>query len=163
VNLVLPTLRYLAVIGLAFWLGGIAFYGALVIPKAHDLLSSHREIGFVTREVTGTANVLGAVVLGVLLLHGILAWKRAGKGMRITLATSWTLMAAALITLFLLRAHLDTMLDASAMRVADRSRFMPLHERYLNVTSVLTLAALVHLWGMLSVPRPSKPPAARPF
>lgn len=153
--------RYLGVLGLAFWLGGIAFYGGLVIPKAHEILDSHREIGFVTREVTATANLLGATVLGVLLLHGALAWKKLGKGARITLAASWAVMLAAQITLFLLRAHLDTMLDPGAMRVVERSRFMPLHERYLNVTSVLTLAALVHLWAMLSAtppPQSHRPP-----
>lgn len=153
-------LRYLGILGLAFWLGGIAFYGSLVIPKAHQILDSHREIGFVTREVTATANTLGAIVLGLLFLNGAIAWKRLGKGSRISLAASWAVMLAAQITLFLLRAHLDTMLDPTAMRVVERSRFMPLHERYLNVTSVLTLAALVHLWAMLSAPKPSSPPAA---
>ena len=69
-------------------------------------------------------------------------------------------MLAAHVTLFLLRAHLDTMLDPAAMRILDRPRFMPLHERYLNVTSVLTLAGLVHLGAMLSVPKPPPPPAA---
>jgi hypothetical protein len=157
---VVSALRYLGVVGLAFWLGGIAFYGALVIPKAHQILDSHRDIGFVTRDVTATANILGTIVLGVLFLHGTIAWKRLGKGGRITFAASWGVMLAAQITLFLLRAHLDTMLDPASMRVVERSRFMPLHERYLNVTSVLTLAALVHLWAMLCAPKPSSPPAA---
>lgn len=146
--------RYLGVVGLAFWLGGIAFYGGLVIPRAHAILDSHRDIGFVTRDVTGTANVLGAVVLGILLGYVGLAWKRVGKGSRVVLATSWALMAAALIALFVMRSYLDAMLDPTALKVVDRSRFMPLHERYLNVTSVLTLAALVHLWALLA---PSKP------
>lgn len=156
----IATLRFLGILGLAFWIGGIAFYGALVIPKAHDILDSHREIGFVTREVTAAANTLGAAVLTLLLAHGAVAWKRLGKGGRIALAASWGVMVAAQITLFLLRAHLDTMLDPAAMRVVDRSRFMPLHERYLNVTSVLSLAALLHLWAMLSAPKPLSPQAA---
>jgi hypothetical protein len=150
-------LRYLGVLGLAFWVGGIAFYGSLVIPKAHEVLSSHREIGFVTRQVTGTANTLGAVVLVVLLLYTALAWRSSSRGCRITLAASWAVMAAAQVTLFLLRAHLDGMLDPAGLTISDRARFMPLHERYLNVTSVLCLAALVHLWAML---RPTPPPAA---
>lgn len=157
---VFMVLRYVGVVGLAFWLGGIAFYGGLVIPTAHEILDSHREIGFVTREVTSTANALGAVVLGLLLGHAVVSWKRLGKKGRIALAASWAVMAGAQVALFLLRAHLDTMLDPTAMRILDRARFMPLHERYLNVTSILTLAALVHLWVMLSVPKPPSPPAA---
>ncbi|HYF01515.1 MAG TPA: hypothetical protein VEJ18_21510 [Planctomycetota bacterium] len=156
--------RYLGVLGLAFWLGGVAFYGGLVIPKAHEILSSHRDIGFVTREVTSTANVLGAIVLGLLFLHGAVAWTSLGKGARIALAASWVVMLAALAVLFLLHAHLDTMLDPAALQILDRPRFMPLHERYLNVTSLQTLAGLVHLWAMLRGPRPGvnpPPPAAR--
>lgn len=150
-----PIVRYLGVIGLAFWVGGIAFYGGLVIPRAHEILDSHREVGFVTRQVTGTANVLGAVVLAVLLAHLILVWKRRGKGDRIMLTTSWGLMAAALIALIVIRSSLDGMLDPSALKVVDRPRFVPLHERYLNGTSILTLAALVHLWAMIKpVPSP---------
>jgi hypothetical protein len=152
-------LRYLGVLGPAFWVGGIAFYGGLVIPKAHEVLSSHREIGFVTRQVTGTANVLGAVVLGVLLLHTALAWKTLSRGSRITMAASWAIMAAALVTLFLLRAHLDGMLDPAGLTLRDRARFMPLHERRLNVTGVLCLGGLVHLWAMLK-PAPATPPPA---
>jgi hypothetical protein len=156
----IPILRYLGVLGLAFWIGGVAFYGGLVIPTAHEILHSHREIGFVTRQVTGTANALGAVVLGILAVHMALVWRRLGKGTRWTIAASWGVMAAALAVLFLLRSHLDGMLDPAGMKIADRSRFMPLHERYLNVTSVLTLAALVHLWAMLRPTSPIPPPAA---
>lgn len=147
-------LRYVSVLGLAFWLGGIGFYGAVVLPAAHERLDSHREIGFVTREVTGTANLLGAVVLGLLAANGAVAWKRLGKGARVGLAASWGVMLAAQVALILLRAHLDTMLDPAAARVVDRPRFLPLHERYLNVTSVLTLAALVQLWVLLARPLP---------
>jgi hypothetical protein len=113
-------------------------------------MDSHREIGFVTRSVTGTANVLGAGVLALLLAHLAVSWRRLGRGGRITLAASLGMMVVAQIVLFLLRAHLDTMLDPSGMKMLDRPRFMPLHERYLNVTGILCLAALVHLWAMLA-------------
>lgn len=156
-------LRYLGVVGLAFWLGGMAFYGAVVIPTAHHILDSHRDIGFVTRQVTGTANLLGAAVLSVLFVHLAVVWKGLGQGSRITLGVSWFVMAAAQTTLFFLRTHLDSMLDPAALRVLDRPRFMPLHERYLNVTSVLCLAAVVHLGPLLrgaSKPTAPAPPAA---
>jgi hypothetical protein len=64
------------------------------------------------------------------------------------------------VVLFLLRAHLDSMLDAGAMKILDRPRFMLLHERYLNVTSVLCLAGLVHLWAILATPKPLQTPPA---
>lgn len=156
-------LRYLAVVGLAFWLGGIAFYGGIVIPKAHDVLGSHREIGFVTREVTATTHGLGAAVLAVLLVHLAVSWRTLGTGGRVLGAASLGVMIAAQGALFFLRSRLDSLLDPVAMEVLDRPRFMPLHERYLNVTSVLCLAALAHLWAILSErPKPvsPSPPAA---
>jgi len=142
-------LTYLSVVGLSFWLGGIAFYGGVVIPQAHELLDSHREIGFVTRSVTATANAIGAAVLATLLARLGVSWRRMGRGDRIAAASTLGIMIAAQIALFLLRAHLDAMLDPAAMTIADRARFMPLHERYLNVTSVLCVAALAHLWVIL--------------
>lgn len=42
------------------------------------------------------------------------------------------------------------MLDPSNMTVRDRARFFPLHERYLNVTSILCLAGLAHVWTMIA-------------
>jgi hypothetical protein len=156
-------LRYLSVVGLAFWPGGIAFYGAIVIPKAHAILDSHREIGFVTREVTASTNGIGGAVLAVLLVNFAVSWRSLDRSGRIVMATSLGVMVAAQIVLFLLRAHLDSMLDPAAMKILDRPRFMPLHERYLNVTSVLCMAALAHLWLLLADrPRPGPPllPAA---
>jgi hypothetical protein len=149
-------IRYLGVVGLAFWLGGVTFYGAVVVPTAHQVLDSHREIGFVTRAVTGTANAVGLATLALLVVNTAVSFRPTSRSVRITLVGSLVLMAIAQAALFILRRVLDGMLDPVAMTMTDRGRFMPLHERYLNVTSVLCLAGLVHLWAMLV------PPAKRP-
>jgi hypothetical protein len=146
-------LQFLSVAALAFWLGGVVFYGAVVVPTAHETLRSHREIGFVTRVVTGTANLAGVATIALLGVRLGLDWRRLARSGRLTMAISLGVMLAAQVALILLRAHLDSMLDPARMEVLDRSRFMPLHERYLNVTGVLSLAGLVHLW-MLLAPKP---------
>ena len=158
---VATTFRYLSVLGLAFWLGGLAFYGAVVIPTAHDILGNHRDIGFVTRVVTGTTNTIGFAVLGVLLANTACVFKRLNKAARLTLALSLTIMALAQVALFVLRRTLDGLLDPAARTIADHARFLWLHERYLNVTSVLCLAALVHLWAVLLPPNGSPSPQSR--
>ncbi len=156
-------IRFVAVLALAFWLGGIAFYGGLVIPTAHEVMSSHREIGFVTRAVTGTANLIGLGALVILLVHLLASWRSLGRAGRISLAVSLGVMVVAQAVLFILRTRLDTMLDPGSMQILDRPLFMPLHERYLNVTSILCLAGLAHLWSLLAVPsnepNPAPPPA----
>ena len=154
--------RFVAVVGLAFWLGGMSFYGAVVVPTAHEVLGSHREIGFVTRTVTGTANAAGFATLALLLGNTVVSFRKAGKPVRITLVASLAVMVIAQAALFVLRRVLDGMLDPVAMTLTDRGRFMPLHERYLNGTSVLCVAALVHLWALLMAPRPAAPPPAGP-
>ena len=144
------TRRFLAVVVLAMWLGGIVFHGAVVVPTAHEVLGSHREIGFVTRKVTGPLNGIGAVCLALLLWSSIGESTGRTRQNRIALWTSWAVMLASVLTLFLLRSWLDAMLDPARMEVADRERFFPLHERYLNVTSLLCLAGLAHLWFLIS-------------
>ena len=37
---------------LMVWLGGFAFYGAIVIPTAQRVLRTHLEVGFITQEVS---------------------------------------------------------------------------------------------------------------
>lgn len=155
----LRALRFAGVVGLAFWLGGIAFYGGLVIPRAHAILEDHAAVARVTREATATANLIGAAVLALLAWHLAVVWRTLGRGGRIALGASGGVMVLAQAGLFLLHAHLGGLLDASPLHSFDRPRFMPLHERYLNLTTVLMLAGLVHLWAMLPG-RPTAPPAA---
>src|SRR5438128_2634153 len=42
--------RFLAACGLAVWLGGFTFYGAVVIPMGEQVLGSHRPVGFITQQ-----------------------------------------------------------------------------------------------------------------
>lgn len=140
--------RFLAAGSLAGWLGAVVFYGAVVIPTAHEVLGSHREIGFVTRKVTGTLNLLGACSLAFLLWSTLAEAPARAPKHRIALWASWALMLAGQIALFALRARLDGMLEAERMALSDRAAFLWLHERYLNVTSLVCLAGLAHL-GLL--------------
>jgi hypothetical protein len=155
-------LRFIAVALLGIWLGGVIFYGAVVIPTAHDVMGSHREIGFVTRRVTGVSNVLGSGTLAVLLLHLGLTWSPRSRSGRWWAGSTLAVMILAQTALFFMRAGLDGLLDSQAMQVLDRSRFLWLHERYLNVTAALCLAGAVHLWTLVTPVGPKGPIALRP-
>lgn len=152
----MPTrvLKYLSVVGLAFWLGGIAFYGGVAVFLAKDVLDSHVEIGLITRLVTRVSNLVGAGVLALLAAHGAAAWRSHGRPVRVTLAASWLVLAAAQVTLFVLWADLSGRLDLEARRLPDPEAFYPRHEVYMDVTGAAVLAGLVHLWVLLSPPRP---------
>ncbi len=147
-------LRYLSVVGLAFWMGGIAFYGGVAVGLAKEVLESHVEIGLVTRLVTRVSNWVGVGVLALLAAHGAAAWKAQGRPGRWALAGSWLAMAAVQVALFVLWADLSSMMDLESRRRPDRAAFYPRHERYMELTGAACLAALVHLWALLSPPRP---------
>lgn len=140
--------RFLAIGTLALWLGGVVFYGAVVIPTAHDVIGSHREIGFVTRKVTGTLNVIGAVAIALLLWSTFGEAPGGSRAHRIGLWATWAVLLTGQVLLFIMRSRLEGMTDPVRMTVLDRSAFFWLHERYLNMTTIVCLAGLVHL-GML--------------
>jgi hypothetical protein len=144
------TRRFLSITTLAFWLGAVVFYGSVVVPTAHEVLDSHREIGFVTRRITGPLNWIGAVSVALLLWSTLSESPARTRLDRIALWSSWSVMVMSMAALFVLRSVLDGMLDPGSMTVTNRPRFMPLHERYLNVNSVMCLAAIVHLWFLVS-------------
>ncbi|MDB6036228.1 MAG: hypothetical protein JWM99_69 [Verrucomicrobiales bacterium] len=64
-------LRYVSMIGICFWMGGFTFYSAVVIHVGHRVFESHREIGFLTQEVTIWLNRSGAIVLLILLISAL--------------------------------------------------------------------------------------------
>lgn len=151
-------LRYASVALLAVWLGGQVFHGAVVVPAAHDVLGGHREIGFVTRRAAAASQLLGGTALAVLLARLAAAWPARSRRERGWDASTLGVMALALSAQVVLHGRLDALLDIAAMRVADRGRFLWLHERYLNATSVLVLAGALHLGGLLRSAAP--PPTA---
>ena len=151
--LVIPFYRYLALVGMTFWLGGFTFYSAIVIPILHDELGG-RESGMITGQVSNDLNVFGvvAVVTWWTLLYVERSHRdRAARWFRVGLLTMTTAVLAGLIYL---HPILDAILDTGEMRA-----FYPLHQVYLIASSIqwginLALLALtVWIWR----PEPSSP------
>src|SRR6266540_2071258 len=55
--------RFLVLVALMFWQGGFTFYAAVVVPVGQEVLGSHLQQGFITRQVTNYLNLAGAVAL----------------------------------------------------------------------------------------------------
>src|SRR5258708_34600224 len=90
--------RFLAVAALMFWQGGFTFYAAVVVPIGQNVLGSHLEQGFITREVTWYLNIAGAVALA--FLAGELHASGYPRQRRLKCrGTIWAGMAAVLIAL----------------------------------------------------------------
>ncbi len=130
--------RFLVLAALMFWQGGFTFYAAIVVPTGTEVLGSAAEQALITRRVTGSINVSGAVALAVFAWDA--AATRRGRWGRLL---AWLVMAAALAVLVVLRGRLDALFLPDELRVLDRPTFRFWHRTYLWVSTVQWGAAIL--------------------
>ena len=130
--------RYLAVVTLALWIGGLSFYALVVVPVGTDVIGG-TEQGFVTQRVTGWLNWIGVASLVVLLPSVRKRWMLA----------TWAALALTLAALFALHLRLDALLDGKAREVISPGTFYNWHRAYLGVTALQWLGGVAHLWGVV--------------
>jgi hypothetical protein len=149
--------RILVVAAYAFWIGGLAFYGSVVIPIGTRVVGSHTTQGLVTQQVTWVVNLLAIPALGVLLWNLAAEWRSADRLSGRVLLSTWFLMLASQVALFVMHRVLSRILEAQAGAVLAQARFDLLHELYIKTTAVQHLAAVLHLCFVLLIwgrPRP---------
>lgn len=141
--------RLLVIAAYAIWIGGLAFYGSVVIPIGTRVVGGHTVQGFVTTKVTWVVNLISAPALAVLLWNVLAERRHANRVRWATLWVTWGVMLAVQISLFVMHPVLNQMLDQQAKSVLNRPRFDLLHESYIKLTAVQHAAGLVHLWFVL--------------
>lgn len=141
--------RYLNILAVAFWLGGLSFYALVAVPVGTDILGSTGQ-GFITQRVTNQLNLIAAGILVLLLPTAI---RRRG----LLLTGSWLALAATQIALFVMHPWLDAMLDATTPGISDGALFYKRHGVYLDVTALQWGALLVHLWCIQAAPKAQVP------
>lgn len=139
--------RYVLILALAFWLGGLTFYALIVVPIGTDILGSTGQ-GFITQRVTNQLNLVAGGVLALLFVNVVMLRGRL-------LAATWLILAATQVALFGMHPWLDAMLDATTQDIADGELFYTRHGIYLDVTAVQWAALLVHLWCVQSTSKTS--------
>jgi hypothetical protein len=122
--------RFLVVAALMFWQGGFTFYAAVVVPVGQDVLGSHREQGFITRQVTNYLNLTGAVALLPLAWDAAVSGDPVARWRRLRWA-AWLGMALILGLLVWLHLHMDELLDPEAHRLFNPQLFRVEHRGYL--------------------------------
>lgn len=137
--------RWLALVGMSFWLGGFTFYSAFVIPILHEELGG-LDAGLVTGRVTVPLNALGvAAVSAWWLMAGL---ERSAASARARVARLVLLLATSLILAGLIALHpvMDARLESGSLR-----SFYRLHQVYLIASTVqwgVNLALLgVSVWA----------------
>lgn len=132
--------RALAIAALSLWIGGVTFYGLVVVPLGGEVLGSAAAQGFITQAVARRLNLIGLVALAAL------AWNASStRGRRGPLWVTWGAMLVAQAALFLLYPFLGALLDTDARSILDHEAFYARHRVYLLVTAAQWLAALAHL------------------
>jgi hypothetical protein len=135
--------RFLVMTALLFWQGGFLFYSSVVVPIGQEMLGTTQ--AFVTRRVTQSLNLAGAVALVVLLPDALARGAGSRLRKRLRLA-AWVGMAVALGTLVWMHPHLDAFLDHELHIVEDHKGFRPWHRVYLWVSTIQWALGVVYLW-----------------
>ena len=145
--LVAQLFRFVVDSAWVFWLGGLTFYMAIVVPIGSEVVGADTQ-GVITSSVTNTINV-ASIIAGVLMaVHGWID-KRAAVfyASLFVLATSGVLVLLRLM--MLQRMESDGALAATGIAgwVSSWS-FYNLHRLYLWVTTIQWFAALVVTWQL---------------
>jgi len=140
-------IRFLCVSSLAVWMGGFTFYGSVVVPILHDVLT-HDVAGSITRRVTDALNLFGVATLAVWWAASWAERSAGSRGLRAMRFGLLALISGLLAALFVLHTIMDERLDSGSLR-----DFYPLHRWYLRlstaqwVLSLLLLVVALMIWG----------------
>jgi hypothetical protein len=133
---------------LAMWLGALAFYAGVVVEVGADVLGSHTEFGFITRQVAIWLNTIGTAI-SLILLAGLVINKEqpARRGQWFL----WFLIGGSQVTLWILHPWLDALLDPSTRSILDGSgeAFYLRHRIYLWVSAVQWGSGIIYFRMLL--------------
>jgi hypothetical protein len=144
--------RFVGVVLMAVWVGGLASYGAMILPALHARFTPAGTAP-ITRHFTGGLNGVG---LATLLAWGLGLFLNPSNGPTRTRRVSWVLLAASALLLVVEFALHGALSRQMTLHQTRSEGFYPLHRVYLIVSTVQWLANL----ALLGLALPSGP--ARP-
>lgn len=132
-------------IGLACWLGGLAFYGGSIRPLLQERFGLDQTIP-ITRHVTTELNLTGLVTLLLLgLALGLEGQRASPRPRRWSLALLLSLSTVLLVALFAVHGILAGRMEQGQ---TSSGGFFPIHQVYLGISLLqwLTNVGLLLLW-----------------
>lgn len=125
----------------SLWIGGFTFYFGVVVPTGGAIVGGSEQ-GFVTQQVTHWLNLIGAASLLVLI------WNAMAVRSRLLIATL-CIMAICQVLLFAMHYRLDALIDTQTRTIIEPVGFRTVHESYEIAATVLWLAGMIHLFGVV--------------
>lgn len=156
-------LRFLMLLALAVWLGGILFFGAVLAPTLFSTLPKREMAGMVVTRSLAALHWIG-IACGIIFLLASLLHSRLTTGSAAPLAWRHLLMVAMLaLTLASqfgvsprMQALRRDMVEIDSIPPADARRveFNKLHRVSTGLEQAILLMGLVVLWGVAKMPGP---------
>lgn len=125
--------RMILLVAFAFWQGGFAFYGGVVVPVGTKVLGSGTEQGFITQPVTNYLNLAGAVCLLLWLEH---LWRERRSGVNWLEWLVWGFATLSLLVLVVTHLQMDRFLIGESTTVLERGTFRLYHKLYIGTISL---------------------------
>ena len=135
--------RMILLVAFAFWQGGFAFYGGVVVPVGTKVLGSGTDQGFITQPVTDYLNLAGAVCLLLWLEH---LWRERRRGVTRLEWLVWGIAAISLVVLVVVHLRMDRFLIGETTTVLERGVFRGYHKIYIGTISLQWADCLVMLF-----------------
>ncbi|MBI2678942.1 MAG: DUF4149 domain-containing protein [Candidatus Koribacter versatilis] len=160
----MPTfLRFLMLLALVVWLGGIVFFGAVLAPTLFATLPKREMAGMVVTRSLGALHWIG-IACGVVFLFASLVYSRLTSGSAAPLAWHHLLMVAMLALTLVsqygvspkMQALRRDMVEIDSIPPTDarRAQFNQLHRVSTGLEQVVLLMGLAVLWGVAKMPGP---------
>lgn len=148
-------LRFLMLLSLAVWLGGIVFFGAVMAPALFSILPKRELAGAVVTRTLGGLHWIGIVAAVVFLACSVvatrsIAWRDwlVGAMLALTLVSQFGVSRR----MQALRADMVE-IDAVAQSDPRRVEFNRLHRISTGLEQAVLLLGLVVLWSAAREPR----------
>jgi hypothetical protein len=154
-------LRYLYVVALVVWVGGLIAAGAIVAPSVFGVLQAWNSsegrvlagevFGAVLVRLTWLSYAMGVLMFVALTLHRLLGARPLKYGIRVGIMTVMLLMMLAMGSYFIprineIQAHVTGPVSALAETDARRIEFEQLHSYSNIVFSIAALGGLALCW-----------------
>jgi uncharacterized membrane protein len=157
---VLTLLRFLMLLALVLWLGGILFFGAVMAPALFSILPKRELAGAVVTRTLGALHWIGLISGIVFLLCSLLSARMGDSSLG---WQNWLVVAMLALTLIsqfgvsrrmqALRAEMVE-IDSVAPTDARRVEFNQLHRYSTALEQGVLILGLVVLWGVAGIRRP---------
>ena len=148
-------LRYLMMLSLAVWLGGIVFFGAVMAPALFSILPKRELAGAVVTRTLGGLHWIGIIAAVLFLACSFLATRTvAGRDGLVIAMLALTLVSQFGVSRRMQVLRADMMeIDAVAPTDPRRVEFNRLHRISTGLEQAVLVMGLVVLWTVAREPR----------